>query len=814
MTASLFRLLFFIALGGLFGSRAAVAAEPSARIQGMLINADDMFRDTENETVELQGHVQIVSQQQHIQADRARISLRSRKLELDGHVKVTSAKSTLGGDRVHLDYENNTGVIYNGYVQSGPVIFEGTVLQKTGPDEYFVLEANYTACTNCPASWSFRGSTIRAELGGYAYIKNSVLSVGDLPILWLPYLVVPLKSDRQTGLLTPGLEHSETGGWAFSQPFFWAISRSTDATVTIKNYELRGLKGLVNYRYLLSEDSGGELDLAGIRDRVFQQDKRVVPFRQADRDVPINRWFLRYNHYLELSNGWVHRAQLNNASDLQYASDFSPETNNNGDPAMENRMSFTKNTRDQHLSIDTSYSINLLQGNPLAGNEDAVHRMPEIRFAQVPKPLGHTGLYWSLDINETNFARSGPAYDNLYKEVSADGKVTRYLNNTCNGKVDNEGYRTGPFYGSFPDATCARTDDGIYNPNIDLLRTGQRLNFQPSISRPFTIAKAVDVLPKISYRETHYQFGAGDERSNIRRLLRTEVSGRASFSRIFGDSMNPKGTRYKHDIRPEVTYTALPWIDHKSHPFFGFSPQSEAPNFEGNSVSDADLAGDFGLQFDYQDRLYDRNLVTYAVVNTLTEKRWVNDVPSYKQVALLKIAQSFDAYQDRKDDPKKQPWSDISALVDLRFDHFQTNSLFNYFPYQKVTNSSVRFLVNDDFGRFIQLGMNYQYRIVPGQEVVYGDRVEDYSFAAGLVSRYINFMGRVTYDAKITNRDQAIKSWAYIVQLKPPGDCWIINFTTYQPTGGTPNFAMTFDFTFDGVPKPPLPASTLDQYSF
>lgn len=796
------RPLAIFILSVFLGATSAPAAEPVARIQGLSLVADDLFRDTEKETVELAGNVQIVYKDQHILAERATIDLRARKAHLDGKVRIVTPRSLIGGARVTLDYENNTGLIYDGYVQSGQVIFEGAVLQKTGEDEYYVVQADYTTCTNCPASWSFHGSSIRAELGGYAYIRNSVLRIGGVTVLPLPYLVVPLKSDRQSGLLTPGIEHSRDEGLTYSQPFFWAISRSTDATITLKNYELRGLKGLVNYRYALAENSGGELDFGGLRDRVFKNESRLNTFRADEqKGSMVNRWFLKYRHYHELPDGWVHRASLNNASDLQYSKDFSTETAAFLEPAMENKISVAKNSRESHLRLETSYYINMLQANPLGGNEDAVHRIPEVHYSTLPEPLGSSGFYYGLDLNYTNFTRSGPAYDNLTLNT-VNGSPLRTISSSCTG---NESV----LYGSSP--SCVRLDDGKYDPGQDLLRTGQRLDFQPTLIRPLQIAEALELIGKASYRETHYNFSVGPERNNVRRYLRAEITGRGSFSRIYGDLSDVRSRRYRHEIRPELTYTAVPWIEHRSHPFFGFNPQTEAPTFESLSVNNGDLAGNTGLQFDYRDRLYDRNLLTYALVNTVTEKSWSGETPQYNQIAMIKVSQSYDAWKDSLSIPHKQPWSDIATLIDLRFSRFQSLTLFNHFPYQKVTNTSSRIRVTDDVGRFLTLGVANQFTIIPGQKVDPSTRVEDYTLGTGFSTRYLDLMGKVVYNANAQDENN-LKSWAYIAQFKPPGECWIVSLVNYKNTGRSPAVKIDFNFFWDGVPQGALPPETLDLY--
>lgn len=770
-----------------------------AKIHDMLINADSMYRDTEKEVVDLEGNIQIVYKGQHIKADRAVTSLRTRQVELYGNVEIMDSKNTISGDRIYLDYENNTGVIHNGYVQSGPVLFAGETLQKIGDSEFLVDGADYTACTNCPATWSFSGSSIRAELGGYAYIKNAVLRLGAVPVFWLPYLIVPLKSDRQSGLLTPGFEISDKGGAAISLPYFWAISRSSDATFELKDYSKRGLKGLVEYRYVLSESSEGTLNVGSIYDSVFAEDERLNLYRPADeKNDPLERWFLRYSHYYEMPDGIVHRARLNLASDLQYPKDFPEETLNHGDSAMENRMSFTKNTLDQHFSVDSSYYVNLLHADPLAGNEDAVHRIPELRFSQTQENIADTNFIYSLNLTYVNFTRGGQAYDDMTEQNGV-----RFPKNTCNS----------PKWEDTPG--CRRVYDGSFDPDVDLIRTGQRLDFMPTLYYPIKFGDGLDVIPMASYRETHYGFNLPENQYLSRRYIRTEMTARTALSRIYGDMINSKATRYKHEIIPEVTYSRLPWVAQDDNPFFGTGSISDAPYTARDSITDLDIASDYGVQFDYHDRVYDRNLVTLAMINKLTEKRWVGDRPEYRQIGYLKLAQSYDATQENKVGVK-EPWSDVTATLDIRMDRFQTYSIFNYFPYQNVTNASSRVRLLNDKGQFFQVHLTRQYKITPGQDVVISDRQEDYTFSAGFTSRYINLMGKLVYDAnweESTNKDK-VKSWAYITQFKPPGDCWLITFIQEQVTGGDTKLSLNFEFTFDGKLKPPLPPEALDSYGF
>jgi LPS-assembly protein len=798
-------LMFFVLLSVLFSHAGfAQTAPPAARIQGISVQADSMVRDNENETIDLQGNVQVIYKNQHMSCDRALVNLRAQTLDARGNVLIVTEQANVGGDRVLLDYSSNTGVIFNGYVQSGRVLFEGSLINKLNESEYTTGDARYTTCTTCPEAWSFSGSRLRAEMGGYAYIKNAVMRFSGVPVIWIPYLIVPLKSDRQSGLLTPGFETSSSGGLAISESYFWALSRSQDATFTLKNYEFRGLKGQANYRYVLNDASSGELDAATMRDRVFGNDSRLNTFRDTyEKGAPINRWFIKYQHYYEMPDGYIARAQINDASDLQYPKDFPLETQNLGDSAMESRVSLTKNTLSQHYSVDASYYNNLLQSNPLAGNDDAVHRLPELKFSQTETRLGTTDFLFSMDMDYVNFARASFGYDEMApytpgsdsRHVQADGPDAQCSTSTWE-----------------QDANCHPLHSGVFNSSKDLIRTGQRLDIQPTLYRPIKWGH-LDLLPKLSYRETEYAFPVGNDSFYARRYVRAELSARTTFSAIFG-AADPRGNRIKHEIQPDITYTEIPWIYQPNHPFFGSSQQAETPSYNQQNVSDASLNGLEGLQFDYNDRVYDRKVASLGITNRLTEKKWVAGVPEYRQFLSWRVAESFDIYQsERSSTTNAQPWSDLISDLKVDLGKLQIYQLTDYYPYQHVTNNSSRVRLTNSAGDFLQLEYLLSYNITPGQTVDKKTRTEYYTWAAKKRYRFIDFIGKINYDAN-PNDQVGVKSWGYGTQLKMPGDCFFFNITHYHVIGGDTNFQISFNFIWDGKDVPQLSEGMLGSFGF
>jgi LPS-assembly protein len=192
------------------------------------------------------------------------------------------------------------------------------------------------------------------------------------------------------------------------------MADNQDSTWTIKRSDGRGLKALANYRYKLSQTSGGELDVSYGQDRQFldQQNANLPPDKRDGKYF--NRWNTRYKNYFDLPNNYIQRTQLNMMSDLRYVQDFHRiEMDVLGDPALENKMSLTKNTEETHLSIDATHYTNLLKTDPLEDNKDSVHRLPYIRFSHTPRKFLDTPMLFDLDAHYVNFSRDGKSYDNV-----------------------------------------------------------------------------------------------------------------------------------------------------------------------------------------------------------------------------------------------------------------------------------------------------------------------------------------------------------------------------------------------------------------
>lgn len=732
------------------------SSSTQARIKGFVISSDELERDTENDLIILKGNAKVIYKTQYFEADSVTLNIPKKQAYLEGNVKVQSLSYQIGGERILLDYEANQGIIYYGYVQSNNVRFQGDVIEQLNENEFFVDNADYTTCSNCPATWSFQGTKIKAELGGYAYIKNSFLRVGGVPFFWLPYLVVPLKSDRQTGLLTPEIGYIRNRRLVITQNFFWAISRSQDATFSFKNYELGGLKPVVEHRYVGSPTTNGLTRFAFFKDKVFASEPRYNNYRQpSEQESAILRWAVNSSHVYSPNPDEKFRAQIMLTSDLQYPKDFFDEFPNYSDAALENKVSYTRSFEHALISGEAAYYKSLLHADPLANNSYATHRYPELNFNSTIKQVSDLPLYYSVNANLTRFNR-----DKEYDDVSTTG-TQRFVSNSANN----------PACENTADPTCRVTDDGVFDPANDVIRAGDRAIIKATLATDaYTVGDLFNIAPSASYNETNYYFPVGDQNTAARRYLQFELNSRTKFHRIYDSDYATSGVKYKNEIIPELKYSWVPWNQQDEHPFFGSTSVAEAPYSSRNIISDTDFNTPGGILYDYNDRLYDRHIMTLSLLNRLVRKRAADN--SYKTIVNFNLSQSYDLYQ-AEFGQSDEALSDLAATLAVDLDQIQSYTQVNYFPNLSANNILTSLSYLNANQQYFKIGLSSKRAQDPIQD--------DVSFAIGFVSYYVNVLTGVIFDAS-PDRDSAsrLKKYSLIMQLKPPGECWAVNFTAIK----------------------------------
>ncbi|MDZ7699927.1 MAG: hypothetical protein U5R49_24375 [Deltaproteobacteria bacterium] len=169
------------------------------------LSADRLTYIAKDETYIAEGHVVISKANQALYTAYAAYNVPTGIVKLSGGLRLETNGDTLTGKEGTFNLNTQTGRIVEGalFLKRNHYYITGKLLEKVGPDTYQVQECSVTTCDGAHPDWRITGSQIRVTIEGYGTVKHAAFRVKDLPIVYVPYMIFPAKTRRQTGLLPP-----------------------------------------------------------------------------------------------------------------------------------------------------------------------------------------------------------------------------------------------------------------------------------------------------------------------------------------------------------------------------------------------------------------------------------------------------------------------------------------------------------------------------------------------------------------------------------------------------------------------------------
>ncbi|MGD9210852.1 MAG: LPS assembly protein LptD [Desulfobacteraceae bacterium] len=573
------------------------------------ISADNMSYDQEKSLVMGSGNVVIERDSTRLTANRVTFDPNAMIAQAKGEVNLSTGKDHLSCQRLDLNLKTESGTIYQGsvFLSEGHFYLKGEKIEKTGKQTYFAEKATVTTCDGDHPDWKLTARKLNITVEGYGTASHTALWAKSMPVLYSPFIVFPVKTKRQTGLLTPHMGQNDRKGLTLEQPFFWAINDQSDMTLNVNYMEKRGYQYGLEYRYLLGSNAKGMIMLDSLEDDKiddgssensrrwgYTDDSLLGLSNAGNRYIRPNsdRYWFRMKHDQPLGAGYMAKLDLDIISDQDYLAEFK-NTQTGFNLSQEAFENFFGRGVDDYTDITRSNTINLAKTwthyNLNAGakwtdhvvnrnlnfNDPTVQYLPEINFEGSKHKLGKTPLHFAL----------ASQYTYLYRQ----------------------------------DTTSAYTATNTH-----------RMDAYPRISLPFNLGNVLSIEPSLGARETMWTATEDDTEeeeeteTQNRELWDARIDMSNGFYRIYKPKIGAID-RIKHDIKPKVSYQYLPRVNQDDYPLF-----------------------------DRTDRIPSKNLITYSLTNTLTYRKHPQPMPkdkapnakapapSYRQFARLKLEQSYD----------------------------------------------------------------------------------------------------------------------------------------------------------------------------
>lgn len=197
------------------------------------------------------------------------------------HYRTLDGEQDLRADRLAYNLQSELGTFYeargraSSASQGGPRLlstdnpfqFEARIAHKAG-EHYTIHDGRVTNCNPSSPWWTLRSSRADVTPGRSAVVRNGVLRLRGVPLLFVPYFRKSLKRmPRQSGFLTPTIGNSSRFGRILGQSYYWAINRSFDATFGGTLYTSRGFATNASLRGRPTRNSNFDAVFFDVRDR-------------------------------------------------------------------------------------------------------------------------------------------------------------------------------------------------------------------------------------------------------------------------------------------------------------------------------------------------------------------------------------------------------------------------------------------------------------------------------------------------------------------------------------------------------------------
>lgn len=306
----------------------------------------------------------------------------------------------------------------NLYRTENPFHFEAKWAERED-GTYILHEGMLTNCVLPDPWWTLKAPEFTIVPGESARVHNGILRIRGVPILFAPWFYKSLKEgERRSGFLTPNIGNSNRRGQMFGGGYYWAISRSYDATYRAQYFTTRGLAHQVDFRGKPTRDSDFNFALYGVADKGLPVNQTV---NVADPSNPGSTMAVTQSvrqkasgfsidaaGQAKLPYGFYGRSELNYLSSFQFRQEFTESITEAIASEIQSIGFVEKDWSTFHLST----AFTRLQNFRTSESDIiSIRKLPEIRFAsRSRKWKKDTPVYVSFDTAWGLVRRSQPLF--------------------------------------------------------------------------------------------------------------------------------------------------------------------------------------------------------------------------------------------------------------------------------------------------------------------------------------------------------------------------------------------------------------------
>ena len=309
-----FLILAVLSFINALGAKISYATEPETIPIHIL--SDKVVYNKDEHTYIFTGNVIITRKKFILKADKVVYFYKTDYAVATGNVIVNSKGTVTKAKKLKVYLKSKIGTIYNSHIHylDKNIYVYGDKIYHKGKGFYQVKDGYLTSCKRTPPSWKLYSSFSDIYEGSYAYSFNSIFYIHNVPILYFPIMVTPIKDKKSSGLLIPTMGYSSLTGYQAGEGYYFDLGRSQDLTYNLNYYSYLGYGNSLKYRYSLNSYSHGSIYGFYMHEENDQKSLSMTP--------NLTRYLL-FSHNMDFFGNLALKTNLNIPSDNSFYADFS-----------------------------------------------------------------------------------------------------------------------------------------------------------------------------------------------------------------------------------------------------------------------------------------------------------------------------------------------------------------------------------------------------------------------------------------------------------------------------------------------------------
>ncbi len=317
-----------------------------------------------------------------LSADKMTVYMATKTAVAEGNVTLTQEGSVFKGQRAEYDFAKKSGNVSQMDAEIESKLFgKAQRVERHSDSHYTVVDSYITTCCGPNPFYKIQAKELDIYPGKKVVIKNAMLLVHNVPILFIPYYVQPLMDfERFPVQLVPG-KNQEWGLFMLSK---WRYN-------LVDNPSIKS-KGNVLADYRARRGFGFGADNFYQSDRLGRGAARVYYIEDQDKpaDAHDDRYRGQWRHQTNLTESTTLTAELNKVSDRSMIKDFFFYEEYQRDAQPDNYVSL--------ITAKPEYTLSFLERERLNDFHTVVERSPEVRFDTHNRRFAETPFYLRQEV--------------------------------------------------------------------------------------------------------------------------------------------------------------------------------------------------------------------------------------------------------------------------------------------------------------------------------------------------------------------------------------------------------------------------------